>query len=732
MKKIGFFLLLVLLFGGLYLFAPTPAVDEDEIDVYADTDGELLLPQHNVAIAVLNLEEAGLSFLEGEDIRKLRELEAAFRSLYGVVKVESILSASRVISQGDDIIVSKAIPGDSSRITDFYMEGLSEELSDFPELSPYVSESRDTLLFYIYYGNDVQPRIIHEELKALQQEEKADFPFEFTGKGPIIAGTETLLTKDVVVFFPLLLVMVVLILSLFKSFRAVLISLVLILVSVLFAYGVVRSFGVKDSPLLLLVPVFSAGLLSDYLIHYFYHAFHGSIASGKGGLKGLLLFPLSLTALSTLMGFLSLTLIGGSGHLQLGLVIGIAVLVAWGGVFFWIDYLPLEGSSKTIFPGFQALQGRLFASMARYRSLFLILLGLAVLLGVLQIPKLSLEPYPIKQLPEETTLKQADRLINRDFYGTVPFFIELDTGVKQGVLKKETMLELDHIHKLLGEGNTGYSFSLLTVLKRMHFYFMGSEETLLSSTEYDDFYDALIEQYLLYYSSSVDPLEYESLLDNNYRICSVKGLLYYRDYRDLDRFTETIEKIRSHLPEGWSLSLYGMVEQLASEQHNLERNWIFSFLAGGLLIFITVLIFYRKLLLALISLLPGIISMIISFGIISAAGISIDAFSIIFVAIITGLVIDYSIHTLVALNHLEPGLDLQESFRRLVGFSGIPIFLSFLTSLLSFSVLFLSSFRGARILGLLLFISLILSFFLSLYLIPLLILPNSKKTGGNR
>ncbi|MDX9959013.1 MAG: hypothetical protein RBT68_11285, partial [Spirochaetia bacterium] len=70
---------------------------------------------------------------------------------------------------------------------------------------------------------------------------------------------------------------------------------------------------------------------------------------------------------------------------------------------------------------------------------------------------------------------------------------------------------------------------------------------------------------------------------------------------------------------------------------------------------------------------------------------------------------------------------LEDGFTKIMGYSGIPIFLSFLTSLLSFSVLFLSSFQGARNLGLLLFTSLVLSFFLSLYLLPLLVLPGRIK-----
>jgi predicted RND superfamily exporter protein len=282
------------------------------------------------------------------------------------------------------------------------------------------------------------------------------------------------------------------------------------------------------------------------------------------------------------------------------------------------------------------------------------------------------------------------------------------------------------------DAEVGYAFSLLTVLKRMNYYFMGSEETLLTSSEFDDSYDALIEQYLLYYSSGVDPLEYESLLDSSYRVFSVKGLLYYRDYGDMRKFLAVVDRIRGEIPETWTVTVHGAAAQLETEYDNLAGNWLFSFLFGSVLIFLTVLLFYRRLGLALISLVPAAVSMIISFGCISLVGIKIDAFSIIFMAIITGLVVDYSIHTLVALDQLKTVTNLAESFGAVIGFSGVPVFLSFLTTLLSFMVLLLSSFRGARALGFIMIISLVLSFIFSLYLIPLLVLPHRMKKEADR
>ena len=720
MRRHFFLIIIIALSAVFFLWSPFGQGQGNDYD--EENEGKLLLPQNNVAIVTLNLKEAGLSFTSAKDILTLRMLQQDFIELDGVIKVESILSTSRVILRGEDILVESVIPDENAEISDEYLQNLAEEIGDFPELVPFINGEQNTFLFYISYANRTTARNIYRGLSALREEWRDAIPFDFTGRAPIIATTESLLTKDIALFFPLLAVIIAIIFSLFRSFKVVVLSLALILITMAASYGFVRFIGISNSPLLLLIPVFGLGILSDYIIHYFYHRLHTTVNDQTHSVRAMLWFPLSLTALSTLIGFLSLTLINGSGHLQLGVLIAFAVVVTWIGVFFWLNYGRYKPAAKPMLRNFQHFQGLLFKRIVRYRFLLFIIIAVAVIWGGLELKNISIEPYPIEQLPEATTIKQADRIINDKFFGSVPFFIEIDSGEKRGMMKKDTLAELERIHRRLKEGRVGFSYSILTVLKRMHYYF-GEEHSLLTSNEYDDTYEAIIEQYLLYYSSGVDPLEYESMVNSSYRVFSIRGFLYYRDYDDLRGFMVLLDDLRQEFPENWSLDVHGMAMQLEDEHTKLRRNWLFSFLWGSFLIFVTVWLFYKKFSLALLSLLPGFICMVISFGFISLAGISIDVFSIISVAIITGLVIDYSIHTLVALNRLKTFKDLGSCFSEIIGFSGIPIFLSFLTSVLSVSILFLSSFRGARNLGFLLLLSLVLSFILSLYLIPLIILP---------
>ena len=422
--------------------------------------------------------------------------------------------------------------------------------------------------------------------------------------------------------------------------------------------------------------------------------------------------------------------IRGSGHLLLGSVISASVLITYFGVFLWLPYLKFSTPSKNILPRFQHFQVHFFSVIFKKRVLIYILLAFVVIWGLFLLPNLKIEPYPIEQLPVENTIKKADNIINTDFYGTLPYFIEIDTGPKGNILEPDALNTLNKIHNILNNDKlVGYSYSLLTVLKQLSYYFEGDSELLLKDDGTSSF---IAEQYLLYYSSSVDPLEYESLVNSSYRVFSIKGLLYYYNVDTLSEFYNLIDEINSIIPDGWTLKVHGMVSELKAEEISLKKNWIFSFGFGSFMIFAVVLIFYKKIRLAVLSLIPGLISMIFSFGLISLAGIKIDAFSIIFVAIIIGLVIDYSIHTLGAIDSLDKFNSVEEGFSYIISYSGKPIFLSFLTSIISFSVLFLSSFRGARTLGLLLSSSLFISFFLSLYLLPIIILPYKLKNNTNK
>lgn len=713
----------IVLICAVAAFFLVPSRTDTVVKPYQDTDSQLLIPQQNVVIITIDLKSSSRSFFSEETIGLLETLNQDLIEIQGVTQVDSILNANTVRSDEYEIFINPIIAQKVDRTEEFFTT-LPSEIGKYPELKPYINKAMESLLFYIYFGYKVSPSTIDKALTEVQNSYQ-ELSLEYTGMSPVIAKTEKLLTADIAVFLPILLILIMVVFLSFKRIKAIVTAWSLILLSVFASYSFIHFAGVENSPMLLLVPVFCLGLLSDYIIHYFYHLFYAPGSHEVSFVRKRMLFPLSMTAISTLTGFISLLFINGSGHLLLGTLISVSVILTYMGVFLWLPYVKFKKPARNILPRFQTLQVRFFTFIVKRRRIIYILLLAILVWGLFLLPNLRIEPYPIEQLPSGNTIKRADRVINEEFYGNIPYFIEIDTGEEGTILTLEALRILDTIHTRLDSNPVvGYSHSLLTILKQLSFYFEGNKEILLQSDNMEAF---IIEQYLLYYSSSVDPLEYESLINADYSVFSIKGLLYYHNVEDLNEFYTLIDQIDTGLPDGWNIQVHGMINELQTEARILKRNWIYSFAIGSFMIFMMVLIFYRKFTLALLSLIPGILSMIFSFGIISLAGISIDAFSIIFVAIIIGLVIDYSIHTLGAVEALENPATVEEGFTFILNYSGKPIFLSFLTSIFSFSVLFLSSFTGARTLGLLLVSSLLISFFLSVYLLPIIILPNRIK-----
>ena len=137
---------------------------------------------------------------------------------------------------------------------------------------------------------------------------------------------------------------------------------------------------------------------------------------------------------------------------------------------------------------------------------------------------------------------------------------------------------------------------------------------------------------------------------------------------------------------------------------------------------------------SLISLLPSFSILLVVAGIAPLFNIQIDEYTIIFVGISMGLTIDYTIHMLNAIRKtkLKPADDSSfVSGRRalltygysLVRSGGVPVFLSFVTSIMAFSTLYFSSFSGAVHFAFLLSVAMVAAFFISVFLLPLFFIP---------
>ena len=694
-----------------------PAAGSGPVESLAD---QAVLPSQGENVVAVAVDFGGRpgDGLDADNLPVLAEVDAFLRAMEGLRGYSSPLRATVVRATEFDIVVRPFVP---AALLERYDARVADELRGayerFPEIHPYWSADFGTAAFYLELGSRLTPAVLVAQLDALQSglAERYGVALHYTGVRPVVELTARLMVRDLRTLLPLVGAAIVVILMLtFGGVRGVLVALAAT-VSAAAAGGAlfVLTAG-TGTPLLILAPVLAGGLFSDYAIHMGYHVGWRGDGSGRAA-RAYLRLPLALTAATTVIGFLALGGLGSTVHRFVAVTVSAGAAVALVLALWW---MPAAGRLRADRQRAAAAGGAarrihrllvgLLLVLARHRVPATLLLAVPVVLALPQIGRLAPEPYPLHQLPAASTILQAEGIFNRDFAGTVPFALAIDAGAADAFLHPEALQHLRTAHRILGElPAVGHRHSLLSVVERIHRYFAAGEADVrqLPATDDPERFARIVSQYLLFYSASATPADYAALADGSLSQVWVHGILRYRDFATLGELQRAVAAIRAQVPAQWQITIAGPARELIAHGDRLRRNWLSALAASAVLIFATVLAVFRNLRQALLSLVPPAAVLIAVTGLAPRFGVRIDDYTVIALAITLGLTVDYTIHVLNALHHTSPAAAASAGARHtaaeigrasaIVRGCGVPMFMSFLTSVVAFLSLAVSSFSGA-------------------------------------
>ena len=722
------------------------------ISIAEEEEQASLLPAaaNDVVVLVIDFSSSPGDALAEENLQLLAAVDKAIGRMEFIRSYSTLLSTSVVLAEADEILVLPFIGEDL--LTNYDSEkaqALRDSYPSFPEIKPFLSGDFSSTAFYLEPGLSYPSHLLVEDLERLQGEIEETFglTFEMTGIKPIKVYTERFLTRDMLKVMPLLILLVTtLYAAVFRNIRIVLVSWMIKALSTAFAFSCFSALGLVITPSIILVLPFNIGLLSDYLVHVFYHAGTGGGGRRPGEIQRYLAVPLTLTAATSIIGFTSLLLLRDDGHLLVAVIVGVSILITYAMALWWVPriewvYQGQHENRKAI--RFQRRIRRVITrsiiGLARYRLVLGIAFLAVMVYAAFQIPGLKLQPYSFKHFPDSSTVAKTEAVLNEKFAGTIPFTIEIDTGGPGTFLTPDSLRAVEEAQFLLSNNDgIGHIHSVLTVIERIHYYFNEMDPAYLSIPIVDDdiLFSALIEQYLLFYSASAAPSEYESLIDAGFRVVSIQGILAYTDMESINSFTSTLREVEEVLPPEWEIALYGAVKILDDRAMLLKGNWFLSFAVGSLLIFLSVLLFFRNFKMSVVSMIPSLSILLAVTGLASRFGFEIDEYTIIIVSITTGLTVDYTIHIL---NSLKTMIINRDDPSGIVRFAirvaergGVPVSLSFLTSILAFATLFLSTFTGAVRLAVMFTLTIGSAFFVGVFLLPLVFAPGRRVPAKRR
>ena len=525
----------------------------------------------------------------------------------------------------------------------------------------------------------------------------------------------------------------------FRFLSAVLLSLVVVTVGVVATLGCLAMLDYKITmltgilpPLMVIIGVQNC----IYLLNVYHQEYtlHGNKMKALTRLISKNGLPLFLTNVTTAVGFMVFSFSGSAMLDQFSVVSGIIIMLVYVVSLVFIpivySYLPPPKNKHTKHLDAKRLNKVLdycnFLIYNKRKSIYIITIVLVVvsLIGSFRVKNLG---YVVDDLPETDPVFMDLKFFERNLKGTLPFEISIDTKTKDGVKDYVTLQKINRLEKELYKiPEFSKPMSVVDVLKfanqGMHDgddrYFM-----VPNVIDISNIVDYLPKQE---YSKSL----IKSMVDSNYQVARISVQMADIGSQKMKVFTKIVQtKIDSIFPkEDYKVKITGTSAIFLKGNDYLIENLIQSMIAALLIISVMMAFLFFSWRMVLISLIPNLIPLIMTFGIMGFFGIRLKPSTIIIFSIAYGIVVDFTIHYLAKYRHSlkKHNWDMRIAITESVTDAGPSIIYTAVALFGGFIIFAASNFGGTVALGILTSLALIFGMFMNLILLPSILLSLEK------
>jgi predicted RND superfamily exporter protein len=525
--------------------------------------------------------------------------------------------------------------------------------------------------------------------------------------------------------------------AIIRSAWATLATSVVILLSMTVAMGVAGFFGISLTPISASAPIVILTLAIADSIHILV-SLRSAMRDGMERLAAVVeavrlnFMPVTITSLTTVVGFASLNFSDSPPFWHLGNITAVGITAAWllslTLLPALVSLLPVRFKQKAVAEGHRPAMDRLADFVIANRRHLLILVSVFSLALVAFIPTLKLNDQWVNYFSENIEFRtDSDQALQ--YFGMYPIEFSVPAAGPGGVSEPEYLETLDEFAGFLRtQPQVTHVYAFSDVMKRLNKNLHGDDQGWYRIPDNRE----LSAQYLLLYEIS---LPYG--LDLNDRINVDKSAT---------RVTATLADVSSIETKAFLASANDWLARNAPDymqarptsaqvmftyiaernMHNMVGGTIAAVLAISLIMMLAL----RSVGLGLLSLVPNGLPILVTFGawalIVGEVGFSVATVA----SISLGIVVDDTVHFLAkyARARRERGLDAEDSIRYAFNSVGTAIVVNTVILAVGFAVLTASNFKVNADMGLLTSLAIVLALVLDFLLLPaLLLLRGSRK-----
>lgn len=521
----------------------------------------------------------------------------------------------------------------------------------------------------------------------------------------------------------------------FRSFRATLISMCVVIIGVMWAFGILGLLQYEITVLTALIPplIIVIGIPNCiFLINKYQQEVkkHGNQALSLQRVISKIGNATLMTNMTTASGFATFIITDSKLLKEFGVVASLNII----GIFILslliipiiYSYLSLPKTrhlkhlnKKWI----DAFVNRM-EHFVRNKRIAVYIVALSLLIAsIIGIYQINISGSPIEDMPKNAQFFKDIRFFEAEFDGIMPIEIVVDTKRPNGVMNANTLKKMDQMDEVITEiPELSKPLSVVNLVKysKQAFYNGIPKYYQLPTRQETNFILSVAQK------SDGNGNLLKNFVDSTGQ--KARMTTFIRDVKT-DRMEEITDRLSENLnkffpPDRYDTYMTGSALLFLKGTKYLVKNLVLSLAFAIFLIAVFMAYLFRSFRMIIISLIPNLLPLLITAGIMGFIGVPIKPSTILVFSIAFGISVDDTIHFLAKYRQelIANNWQIKKSVYAALRETGVSMFYTSIVLFFGFSVFVISDFGGTVALGSLVSATLLFAMLSNLILLPSLLL----------
>lgn len=531
----------------------------------------------------------------------------------------------------------------------------------------------------------------------------------------------------------------------FRSYRATLITLSVVITGVMWALGVLGLLQFEITVLTALIPplIIVIGVPNCiFLINKYQHEVkkHGNQARSLQRVISKIGNATLMTNITTACGFATFILTDSQVLKEFGVVASINIMVIFILSILLIpiiySFLPLPKKKHLKHLNnnwLNSFVNFLGSTVKKRRIPVFIISILCLCISIVGMNKIKISGNLIEDMPTNSEFVKDIKFFEKEFKGVLPLEVMIDSRRKNGMTRLANLKRMNDFHEhILKIPELSNPISVVNLSKyiKQSFYNGNPNYFQLPSSQENTFISSYIK------NSNFKLGEKNSYINETGQIARITTMIGEIDTEVMEGIEESLLKgIELYFPKDrFDVTLTGKTLGYLKGTKFLIKNLLISLFLAIMLISLMITYLFRSYKMVIISLVPNILPLLFTAGVMGFLNIPIKPSTILVFSIAFGISVDDTIHFLVKYRQelIANNWKIRKSVFSSLRETGISMFYTSVVLFFGFSVFMTSSYGGTIALGGLVSTTLLFAMLANLVLLPSLLISLEKNISNKR